>query len=99
MEQTWKPGLSEFQQKIKDIYFDRDNARGAEGTFRWLVEEIGELARALRHDDPANLEEEFGDALAWLVSLASIMDVDMDRASAKYQHGCPKCGATPCACP
>jgi hypothetical protein len=35
---------------------------------------------------------------AWLVSLASLKGVDMDRATAKYATGCPKCGSTPCRC-
>ena len=83
---------------IRDIYFERDSARGAEGTFRWFIEEVGELARAMRGTDTENLREEFGDVLAWLVSLASIMGVDMDEAAAKYANGCPKCGRTPCAC-
>jgi NTP pyrophosphatase (non-canonical NTP hydrolase) len=98
MSDDTKIGINEFQQLIKDIYFERDNARGAEGTFRWFIEEVGELARAMRGADRANLNEEFGDVLAWLVSLASIMGVDMQAAAAKYAHGCPKCGATPCAC-
>ena len=90
--------MKEFQDRIRDIYFDRDNARGADGTFRWFAEEVGELARAMRHREQASLDEEFGDVLAWLVSLASIMGVDMEVASAKYKDGCPKCGATPCSC-
>jgi NTP pyrophosphatase (non-canonical NTP hydrolase) len=91
-------GINEFQRLIKDIYFERDSARGAEGTFRWFIEEVGELARAMRGTDRDNLREEFGDVLAWLVSLASIMGVDMEEAAAKYARGCPKCGSTPCSC-
>ena len=98
MENSSPLTVQEFQERIRDIYFEKDNGRGAEGTFRWLMEEVGELARAMRHGDPANLEEEFGDVFAWLVSLASIMDVDMERAASKYRNGCPKCGATPCTC-
>jgi hypothetical protein len=36
--------------------------------------------------------------LAWLVSLASSKNVDIDAAAGKYDRGCPRCGATPCAC-
>lgn len=57
-----------FQQRIVAIYGDRDRARSLDGTFRRLVEEVGELARALRRRDPAALEEEVGDVLAWTVS-------------------------------
>jgi MazG nucleotide pyrophosphohydrolase domain len=42
----------------------RDRARGVDGTFRWWVEEVGEVAKALRGGDPAALEHELGDALA-----------------------------------
>ena len=91
--------VAEFQKLIHDIYFDRDSRRGADGTFRWLAEEVGELARGLRTGDRENLEEEFADVFAWLVSLASIEGVDMERAVAKYATGCPKCAGTPCRCP
>jgi NTP pyrophosphatase (non-canonical NTP hydrolase) len=92
--------LSELQHQIERIYLDRDRERGAARTFAWLVEEVGELSRALRGDDLHNLEEEFADVLAWLVSLASIVGVDVQRAaSERYGAGCPKCGSTPCGCP
>ena len=40
--------ISEFQRRIEEIYFDRDNARGLHGTHMWFCEEVGELTRALR---------------------------------------------------
>ena len=88
-----------FQQRIAAIYGERDRRRGLDGTFRRLVEEMGELARALRHGDPRALEDEVSDVLAWTVSLASIVGVDTARAVRRYASGCPKCGASPCACP
>jgi NTP pyrophosphatase (non-canonical NTP hydrolase) len=92
--------ISEFQKLIYDQYFEKDNGRGVEGTFLWFVEEVGELARAIKNDDEANLREEFADVLAWLTSLASIKGVDLEAAAAaKYGAGCPRCAATPCACP
>lgn len=90
--------LDEFQQKIDAIYGTRDRARGVDGTFRWLVEEVGELARAVRDGDQKRLEEEFSDVLAWTVSLASLCGVDASRAASRYSAGCPKCGSTPCVC-
>lgn len=91
--------VAQFQQLIRDIYFARDSRRGSDGTFRWLVEETGELARGLRNGDRQNLEEEFADVLAWLVSLASLEGIDMEKAIAKYAAGCPKCRSAPCRCP
>lgn len=83
---------------MRATYGARDAARGSDATFRWLTEEVGELARALRKDDRANLELEFSDVLAWLASLANLRGVDLDDAMARYADGCPKCHATPCRC-
>ncbi len=91
--------LSDMQSHMREIYLERDALRGRDATFRWLVEEVGELARALRTGDRANLEHEFGDVLAWLASLANIEEIDLEMAVARYAAGCPKCGATPCGCP
>ena len=44
--------LRELQQLIRNMYHDKDAARGVEGTFMWLTEEIGELATALRSGSP-----------------------------------------------
>ncbi|HUW34359.1 MAG TPA: MazG nucleotide pyrophosphohydrolase domain-containing protein [Planctomycetota bacterium] len=90
--------IPEFQKVIEKIYFERDSARGVGGTFMWFVEEVGELATALRENDRAELEGEFADVFAWLVSLASIAGVDMNQAVRKYANGCPRCHATPCHC-
>jgi NTP pyrophosphatase (non-canonical NTP hydrolase) len=98
--------IAEFQRLIERIYFAKDNGRGMEATFMWLVEEIGELSRALRRggrqrpQSKAELEGEFADCAAWLSTLASIAGVDLEAAVAKkYGAGCPKCGGAPCECP
>jgi NTP pyrophosphatase (non-canonical NTP hydrolase) len=92
--------IAEFQETIRRTYHDRDAGRGTAATFMWLVEEVGELARALHYSDPAALREEFADVLAWLTTLASIADVDLEAAAAeRYGGGCPKCGEMPCTCP
>jgi NTP pyrophosphatase (non-canonical NTP hydrolase) len=65
----------------------------------WFAEEVGELSRALRRKDDAELKGEFADVLAWLSTLASIAGVDLEAAAAaKYGQGCPRCKRTPCAC-
>ena len=90
--------LVEFQETIRRTYQERDRSRGVDGTFRWLVEEVGELARSLRGTEQASRIHEVGDVLAWLVSVANLMDVDLDQAASRYAAGCPKCGHTPCRC-
>ena len=90
--------ISELQRALRDTYVERDTRRGIDGTFRWMVEEVGELARALRHEDRDELAHEFSDVLAWLGSLANLTGIDLEQASARYARGCPRCGAMPCAC-
>ena len=92
--------LSEFQRLIEAVYFERDSARGLEGTHMWFAEEVGELTRALRRgESKEHLAGEFADVLAWLSTLASIAGIDLEEAArAKYAAGCPRCAATPCAC-
>jgi NTP pyrophosphatase (non-canonical NTP hydrolase) len=91
--------LAEFQAIIRDTYLERDAGRGVDGTFRWLVEEVGELARSLRHDDLAARVHEVGDVMAWLASVATLAGVDLEEAAARYAGGCPRCHAVPCTCP
>ena len=90
--------LGEFQELMRRTYLERDTRRGRDATFRRMVEEVGELARTLRHDDPAAKREEFSDVLAWLASLANQSDVDLEQAASRYGSGCPKCGHIPCTC-
>jgi NTP pyrophosphatase (non-canonical NTP hydrolase) len=91
--------LSTFQDVIRRTYLERDRARGIDGTFRWMVEEVGELARAIRDDDPEARVHETGDVLAWLSSVANLCDVDLEAAAKRYEAGCPTCGHAPCRCP
>jgi NTP pyrophosphatase (non-canonical NTP hydrolase) len=92
--------IGEFQKRIEDIYFQRDSKRGLAGTHMWFCEEVGELTRALRRNRREELEGEFADVFAWLVSMASIAGVDVEAAALKkYDQGCPRCHGTPCRCP
>jgi NTP pyrophosphatase (non-canonical NTP hydrolase) len=91
--------LSELQDVIRRTYVERDMTRGVDGTFRWMVEEVGELAKALRAADPDELRHEVGDVLAWLASVANVCGVDLEDAASRYREGCPACGRSPCACP
>ncbi len=44
----------------------------------------GGKKRAITAEERANLEEEFADVLAWLMTLANITGVDFERALGKY---------------
>ncbi|HEY6566469.1 MAG TPA: MazG nucleotide pyrophosphohydrolase domain-containing protein [Actinomycetota bacterium] len=91
--------LSELQATMRATYLERDAARGRDATFRWFTEEVGEIAKAMRTGDRENLEHEFGDVLAWLMSLANVEGIDLEQAMARFEDGCPRCGASPCGCP
>jgi NTP pyrophosphatase (non-canonical NTP hydrolase) len=91
--------IEALQRTLSETYLERDRARGVDGTFRWMVEEVGELARALRDGGPDDRTHEVGDVLAWLTSVANLAGVDLEAAVARYARGCPRCGRRPCACP
>lgn len=92
--------IADLQRHIRQMYHEKDVARGIEGTFMWLMEEVGELASALRGEDRENLAEEFADVIAWLVTIANVADIDLATAlAAKYGSGCPGCGRLVCTCP
>ena len=76
--------ISELQATLRRTYYQRDARRGRDATFRWLTEEVGELAKALRRGDQDELELEFSDVLAWLTSLANLTGVDLERAASRY---------------
>lgn len=84
---------------MKQLYYTRDSARGVDGTYNWLLEEVAELGQELKGTDREALGKEFADVIAWLASLANIMGIDLEKAAlAKYPHKCPKCQSSPCQC-
>ncbi len=91
--------LTDFQRLIRDMYFEKDLARGIDGTFMWLMEAVGELATALRSGTQEERLGEFADVLAWLATIANVAGVDLSEAIArKYGSGCPGCGQLVCVC-
>jgi NTP pyrophosphatase (non-canonical NTP hydrolase) len=91
--------LPELQRLIHATYGEKDSARGVEGTFMWFMQEVGELATALRGGDKDEQVLEFADVLAWLATLANMANIDLDEAIArKYGQGCPGCSQAPCVC-
>ncbi len=98
--------IREFQQLIRDIYFQKDNQRGLQGTFLWFVEEVGELAEAIGKYKQNNLTSskqnvalELADIFAWGASIANILNIDLEEAiKIKYPNHCLKCKSHPCTC-
>jgi len=90
--------IAEFQRQIERTYLQRDTERGVAGSFLWFLEEVGELATAIRSGRREALAEEFADVLAWLSTLASIEGIELQEAVRKYENGCPGCHRIPCTC-
>lgn len=104
MTQTTNPpaniSLNDLQALIKEMYFEKDQARGLEGTFLWFAEEVGELATSLRNGSHEERLGEFADVLAWLTTMANVAGIDLSEAIAKkYGSGCPGCRKFVCTCP
>jgi NTP pyrophosphatase (non-canonical NTP hydrolase) len=98
-EQSSSISLEDFQALIRRMYLEKDLARGVDGTFMWLMEEVGELASALREGSREDQAAEFADVLAWLTTIANVVDVDLAAAvRKKYGAGCPGCGHFVCNC-
>jgi NTP pyrophosphatase (non-canonical NTP hydrolase) len=92
--------INEFQKLMHTLYFPRDSKRGKDKTLDWLKDEVEELKEALNEGDIQAAEKEFADVLAWLASLANIVNIDLEKAAlSKYDNKCPKCGKNPCDCP
>jgi NTP pyrophosphatase (non-canonical NTP hydrolase) len=91
--------LGEVQALIRRMYGEKDARRGVDGTFMWFMQEVGELATALRGGTHEEQVLEFADVLAWLATLANNVGIDLDEAlTKKYGEGCPGCQQTPCSC-
>ena len=91
--------IREFQNLIRQVYLDRDRKRGADKTFLWLLEEVGELTRAYRRGED-HVGKEMADVLAWMVSVASLLGIDLEaEVLKKYPRACPLCSSNPCICP
>ena len=76
--------ISALQQIVRDRYFKTDNDRGIYHTALWFHEEVGELSSAIANGDKQNAKEEFADVLMWLLTLANLMEVNMEEVVAEY---------------
>jgi NTP pyrophosphatase (non-canonical NTP hydrolase) len=69
--------LRNLQHAALDIYGRLEPDRA----LVWTVEELGELAQAVRRGEGRpRLEEELGQLTAWMLCLANILDVDLADA-------------------
>ncbi len=102
MAEDCRPNVSfkDFQRLIREMYLEKDQQRGVDGTFMWFMEEVGELASALRNGSKEEIRGEFADVIAWLTTIANVKGIDLTAELAKkYGSGCPGCGHFICNCP
>jgi NTP pyrophosphatase (non-canonical NTP hydrolase) len=76
--------LAALQNIVKDRYYENDRTRGIHHTALWFHEEVGELSSAIASNDKENAKEEFADVLMWLLTLANLMDINMEEAVEVY---------------
>jgi len=86
------PTLQDLQQYVKTIAYERGwNKNNAYELFLLFAEEVGELAKAIRkhqglYSEQAKektqplLEEEFADVLNYLLDLANLFQVDLEKS-------------------
>ena len=91
--------LAELQAAMDRTYGARDAERGIPAAVAWLCEEVGELAKAARKGSREDQLHELSDVIAWVASIANQLGLSMNDAVDRYAEGCPKCAASPCACP
>jgi NTP pyrophosphatase (non-canonical NTP hydrolase) len=71
------PSLGALQRAALGIYGRLEPDRA----LVWTVEELGELAQAVRRGEGrARLEEELGQLTAWMLCLANVLNVDLATA-------------------
>lgn len=85
-----KPTLKDFQNYVKEMVEARGfSDESPKDMFVLLVEEVGELARAIRKtqgikmaDDTkrAEMEDEFADCLIYLIDLANHYKINLEKA-------------------
>lgn len=73
-------GLRELQAVADGVYGRLEPERA----ITWTVEELGELAQAIRRrEPPARIAEELGQVFAWMLCLANICETDLANAAAQ----------------
>ncbi|MEO0202102.1 MAG: MazG nucleotide pyrophosphohydrolase domain-containing protein [candidate division WOR-3 bacterium] len=90
--------IRDFQEIIRKTYYERDKQKGIKSVFIWTIEEVGELAKSLNRKTKEDIKLEVSDVIAWIFSIANLLDIDIEEALERYFNGCPKCKSMPCVC-
>jgi NTP pyrophosphatase (non-canonical NTP hydrolase) len=92
--------IKEAQDLIRRIYFERDKLRGLDGSLLRTFQELGELSDAImKGKSQADIEDELADVFAWVISIANLLEIELDSALLKkYNKSCSRCEKIPCEC-
>ena len=90
---TEKPAtLKQWQKMFKEIYGKTNSGLRASDIWLHLMEEAGEVAKAMRKEDFLHLQQDLPDIFAWLCSFANRTGIDLEDALwQKYPSVCPYC--------
>jgi NTP pyrophosphatase (non-canonical NTP hydrolase) len=69
--------LSNFQKIVADKFADKDCQMGPQFMTNVLVEEVGELSRAIRKESVADISEEIADVIFSSISIANLFNIDV----------------------
>jgi len=82
--------LDELQNAVKEKYYKYDVKSGHLFLLAVMVEEVGELAEAIRKNDKDAIQEELVDVLFMTLSIANLFDVKLENELVKkYLNGDP----------
>ena len=82
--------LKEIRRRIKEKYLETDKKSGPLFLLAVLMEEVGELAEAVRKAEIESIKEELCDTLFMVLSLANLFEVEIeDRLIEKYLKADP----------
>ena len=91
--------IEDFQKQMKDVYLERDRAKGIDTVFDRLIDEVKELELALKKEPVEQIANEIADVIAWTISIANLYEIDAGKAlNDKYGSGCSRCDTIPCSC-
>ena len=86
--------LHEWQVLFNELYREKNEREGLRGVDIWLhvMEEAGEVAKALRKEDYSQLSKDLPDVFAWLCTFANFQNIDLEEAIwNRFPGRCPYC--------
>jgi len=70
--------ISEFQRLMRNKLSDKDRQMGSAFLMNVLMEEVGELSRAIRKKTRTRVAEEIADVIFSTISIANLFDIQLE---------------------